>query len=170
MSKKINISNLFLKIFTFVFLSVTFGYAICDDSKVESQEVIINVCRQSSIIRAGERPDVLVNETLVGDIPRGSNKKFTAKVGDKYSFKTHASMLMFRFKDETLFQNVVEAPEEIYLIVKAQVASAGAVVSQLFGGAIAESIRQNSDDAPSGNWIIEKVTQSEFEKFCSDIK
>ena len=169
MSKKINISNPLLKIFAFAFLSLTFGYAICDEPKAESQEVFINVCRQSSIIRAGERPDILVNETLVGDIPRGSNKKFTAKVGDKYSFKTHASMLMFRFRDETLFQNTVETPDEIYLIVKAQLASAGAVVSQLFGGAIAESIRQNSDDTPSGNWIIEKVTPPEFEKFCSDI-
>jgi hypothetical protein len=170
MLKKNNLILSLQKLIAPALFSLTFGYAISDDSKPESQDSFINVCRPSSIIRHGQRPDILVNGVVVGDIQSGSVKKFTAKLGDKYSLKTHSNMFMFRFKDESLFENLVQTQEEIYLIVKGQLASPGAVVSQLFGGAIAESIRQNNTDTPSGDWTVEVVTQTIYESICSEIK
>jgi hypothetical protein len=169
MHKKIKFTYALRQLVTLTFLCLTFSYAISNDAKPESQESFIHVCRPSSFIRHSQRPDFFVKGVLVGDIASGSKSKFPVQEGDKYALKTQTNFLMFRFKDESLFQGEVTTKEEIYLIVKGQLASPAAVISQVFGGAIAESIRQNSVDTPSGDWKVEKVTQAEFLSLCNDI-
>ena len=154
---------------TLVMLFIT-TTVLADDLPTEPVKVFINVCRPSSFIRQTQRPDFFVKGALVSDIASGAVKRFSAEVGVNYALKTQTNFLMFRFKDESLFQSVVTTKEDIYLIVKGQLASAGAVVSQLFGGAIAESIRQNNTDSPSGDWTVEVVTQSDYDAVCSEIK
>jgi hypothetical protein len=169
MHKKIKFTYTLRQLVTLTFLCLTFSYAISDDSKPESQDSFIHVCRPSSFVRHTQRPDFFVKGALVGDIASGSKSKFSVQVGDKYALKTQTNIFMFRFKDESLFQGEVTTKEDIYLIVKGQLASPAAVISQVFGGAIVESIRQNSVEAPSGDWIVDKVTQAEFESLCKDI-
>jgi hypothetical protein len=141
-----------------------------DEPENEKKSVDLNICRNSSLIRATHKPDIFINDVLAGEVANGSKFKVSTKMGDKYSIKTQASPLMFRFKTETLFQGSVDTEEQVYLIVKGELASIGAVASQLLGGAIAESIRQNTDKSPSGDWTIKVVSPSDFEIQCNDAK
>ena len=141
-----------------------------DEPENEKKSVNLNICRNSSVIRATHKPDIFINDVLAGEVANGSKLKVSVKIGDKYSIKTQASPLMFRFKTETLFQGSVDTEDQIYLIVKGELASIGAVASQILGGAIAEGIRQNTDKSPSGDWTIKVVSPSDFEIQCNDAK
>lgn len=128
--------------------------------------VVLNICRVKSIIRMAEAPDLYVNDVKIGELSNGVRLTHSVKTNDSYTVKTTASPLLFRFKDELLVKGHIPA-EPIYVVVKAE-RNIAQGFSVLFGGAIAESIRQGTEIGDTKNWTTSLVTESEYSSRCNE--
>lgn len=129
---------------------------------VVTDRISLNICRPKSVVRFAESPDVYINGVKVGEVANGSGQSTLVREGDTFSLKTSASPLLFRFTDEELITGKIGAIP-IFLVVEGR-ANVSQGMSVLFGGAIAESTRQNLRGGNTGNWLIKVVDESEYYK------
>ena len=111
---------------------------------------------------SGASPSHCCATSSISDALRDHGRPVNTGYGDAY--KTSANPFLYRFKDELLVKGTIRT-ESIYAVIKAERNFAQGI-TVLFGGMIAESIRQNTEAGQTENWTTSVVTKEEYLFAC----
>lgn len=128
--------------------------------------VVMEVCRPASITRSVEAPDLLLDGEVVAEITNGSSFKIYAYEGASVELFLQKNMLVYRFSDTTIYSDTLGV-NPLYVLVNAEANFKGGL-TVLFGGAIAESARQEVDNkSVSDSWTVLMLSESAFREKCA---
>lgn len=129
-------------------------------------KITINICRINSVVRMAESPDLYINSSRFMELSNGNKVIYHANKNDSYLLKTSSNPFVYRFKDEVLAEGKFE-DGPIYMTIKAE-RNLPQGLSILFGGAIAESVRQGGESGKSNNWSVNIVTSDDYPSKCDE--
>lgn len=113
-------------------------------SNYQAYDGIINLCRNSSFVAGVYKPDIMVNDEIVDELPSNSKVSVGANSGDKFKIFLPSNFIANRHRDETILEAGIQSGTS-YLLVETKVnigagiagaPAGGGIVSAAIGGAI----------------------------------
>jgi len=131
----------------------------------QGKSVEMNICRESSFVKAIQKPDIWVNDLLIGEVPNGSNQTFMVPVGSEIVIKMAKNILDGRWSEEVLLRTTV-ADETQYIGISTNSAWGDAISAVLLAEAVGGTpvLLRNE----SYWWTVVKVRDSDtFNQICN---
>lgn len=123
----------------------------------------LTICRTSSVMRAIESPDIVVNEKVVSEISRASMATVSLDLGDAYQVRTDESLLLMR-QAEVILEGVATTEADRYFMLVGKADTLGGVIPAAIQLSLEKGIYKNYTE--SDNWAFMEVSEASFGQLC----
>ena len=126
----------------------------------------VRLCREESIVRSAEAPEIRVNKEVVGQLGSGGVIEMRVKPNTTLDLYLSANPLMYRFRDDLIFERSVVRGDNLALKVSPE-RNLVQGITVFLGGAVAEGARQTAA-GQLGNWSVKELETSTFPRGCNN--